>query len=101
MSDSGGVVKAGGGGTKFSVAIVYMDISQHITPPLAGKLLILYPILGESVCFEIVVAGLALLGGLLVKLTPQHFVDTVKDGILYWRGAFKTWRAALGDDPPA
>lgn len=87
--------KAKAGLFKGGAAAIYMDICQHFTPPLAGYLNMHYPIIGDTLSFEIVTFAQSLLAVAVVRFTPQHFVDWVKDCILYWRGALKTWGDAL------
>lgn len=101
MSDSGPVVKSGGGYAKASLGAVYLDLVQHITPPLAGWLNARYPILGDAVSYEIVVLAESMLSMVLVKFTPTHFFDSVKNGIISFRRGVKVLRDAMfGALPP-
>lgn len=83
-----------GGFAKASIAGIYMDICQHITPPLAGTLCLKLPILGETLSFEIVVFILAFLGTVMVKLTPTYLVASVCDFIVWCRQSWKKIMAA-------
>lgn len=90
-----------GGGTKIAVGAIYADLCQHLTPPLAGYLNMRYPILGDQLSFELVVAVESLAGAALVKFTPQHFVDSIKSSIIWGRYAVKgIWNALVGQLPP-
>ncbi len=86
-SSKGGVAKA-------SFGAIYMDFCQHITPPLAGYLSLRYPIIGENLSFEIIVFAQATLAAVIIKFTPQHFVQSVTDSIVFVKSAIRQWRDA-------
>lgn len=90
-SSKGGFVRAGLGGA-------YLDLVQHLTPPLAGYLNMAYPILGTDLSFELVCAGEAALAALLIKCTPSHFADALIDIIVYIKTTIK--RAKQAWDSP-
>ena len=95
ISQSDIIAKAKGGGFKASVGATYLELCQHITPPLAGYLNMHYPILGTDLSFEIVVLAETALAWILVKFTPQHFSDSVTATILWTVAQVKRWSNAL------
>lgn len=84
-----------GGKAKATFGALYLDLCQHITPPLAGYLLERWPFLGNDLSFEIVVAAQAVIGGLLIKATPTYFVDSIIDAITWTKDAWHRIVAAI------
>lgn len=85
---------------KATVGGVYLDIVQHVTPPLAGYLNLHYPILGETLSFEVVVLAESLLAGALVRLTPNTLWDGIASVIMWTRLGFRKLFKAAHDPIP-
>lgn len=94
MTDDQNLSPKSGGKTKATVAALYFDIAQHVTPPLAGYLNMYLPVLGLDLSYEIVVAGEAAFGAFMVKLTPMYFRESVTDGIIWIKTTLREWTAA-------
>ena len=93
MTDVSQISKTGSGFAKASFTALYMDICQHLTPPIAGYMNATFPLLGEPLSFEIVVFVQASIAAAFVKWSPNYFVDSVVNAIMWTR---KAWHRILG-----